>query len=90
MYDLLEKKQRRGLILGFAKIKNEDEFVLMDEKDLFRSVEYLYPSAPPSENVSIIIAKENDSLVHYPQHEDPALEGIISPNNRRVGEQMPF
>ena len=32
MYDLLEKKQRRGLILGFAKMKNEDEFVLMDEK----------------------------------------------------------
>lgn len=58
LYDCIEKKQRKALILHFAKIKSEDEFALLDEKELFKSVdlyEHADLRAPSDDERSLII-----------------------------------
>jgi len=62
LYNCLEKKQTRALILNFSKIKSEDEFVLLDEKELFTSFDFYEQSefrAPSEDPASLIIEDGN-------------------------------
>ena len=55
----------KALILNFSKIKSEDEFVLLDEKEMFASVDLCMQSdfrAPSEESASRIIEESNSKF----------------------------
>ena len=86
MYELLDKQQRKALILNFTKMKNEDEFVTMDEKEIFKSFDFTAHSAALADEVSIELKDNNKN---FP--EEPAEEGIFSPIRRKgeAGSEQP-
>lgn len=61
LYEYMDKQQRKALILNFTKMKNEDEFVMMDEKELFKSFDFTAAAiaAPTDSDVSIELHDNN-------------------------------
>lgn len=62
MYGMLDKAQRRTLILNFTKMKSEDEFILLDEKELFH-IDDVAVSALPQDHENVQISISDDNLL---------------------------
>ena len=62
MYEMLDKQQRKALIVNFTKMKNEEEFVMMDEKALFKSFDFTVHNAPDESEASIQIQDNNTNF----------------------------